>query len=64
MEIQHNSIVNAIIELSDLRIVTGDQAGYITLFTIDYENEQWTKIAEEKAHATWVHSFCELSDYR
>ena len=46
MEIEHHSIVNAITELSDSRIVTGDQDGYITLFSINYEKEQWTKITE------------------
>ena len=38
-EIEHHSDVYSITELSDLRIVTGDDDGYLTLFTVDYEKE-------------------------
>ena len=63
-EIKHNSYVYSITELSDLRIATGDSAGYLTLFTVDYEKEQWTKIKEEKGHNDCITSLCELSGNR
>ena len=63
-EIKHNTDVWSIIELSDLRIATGDEDGYITLFTVDYEKEQWTKIKEEKGHNNGITSLCELSGNR
>ena len=47
-EIKHHSPVSLITELSDLRIATGDDDGYLTLFKVNYDNEQWTKIKEEK----------------
>ena len=37
--IQNNSLISSITELSDSRIATGDDAGYLTLFTVDYEND-------------------------
>ena len=49
-DIKHNSLVRSITELSDLRIATGDRAGYLTLFAVDEEREQWTKLKEEKGH--------------
>ena len=60
-EIEHKSDVWSITELSDLRIATGDDKGYITLFTIDYEKERWTKLNEELGHDNGVNSLCELS---
>ena len=63
-EIEHNSSVYSITELSDLRIATGDYDGYLTLFTVDYEKEQWTKIKEEKGHNDCISSLCELSGNR
>ena len=63
-EIKHNSSVYSITELSDSRIATGDGAGYLTLFTVDYEKEQWTKIKEEKGHNGYIASLCELSGNR
>ena len=63
-EIKHNSYVYSITELSDSRIATGDGAGYLTLFTVDYANEQWTKIKEEKGHNYGITSLCELSGNR
>ena len=53
--------MSSITELSDLRIATGDGDGYLTLITVDYEKEQWTKIKEEKGHNGSINSLCELS---
>ena len=63
-EIKHHSGVCSITELRDLRIATGDTAGYLTLFTVDYANEQWTKIKEEKGHNGYIASLCELCGNR
>ena len=63
-EIQHKSRVFAIIELNDLRMVTGDRGGYITLFAVDGKKEQWTKVKEEKGHISSINYLCELSRNR
>ena len=61
MEIEHNTDVRSILELSDLKIAIEDGDGYITLFSIDYEKEQWTKIKEHQGHDKSICSLCELS---
>ena len=63
-EMLHNSRVMSIIELSNLRIVTGDGKGYLTLFKVDYEKEQWTKITEKKEHNDGINCLCELRGNR
>ena len=49
-EIEHNSNVLSITELSNSRMLTGDSDGYIRLFAVDDEKGQWTKKKEEKGH--------------
>ena len=61
LEIEHKSGVRSMIELKDLRIVTGDYDGYIRLFTIDYAKKQWTQLKEHKGHNHRITSFCEMS---
>ena len=64
MDIKHKANIFSIIELNDLRIATGDSIGYISLFSIDYEKEQWTKFKEEKGHSESINSLCELNGNR
>ena len=40
MEIEHKDNVSSITELSDLRIATGNEEGYLTLFIVDYDKGQ------------------------
>ena len=56
-EIQHKGHVRSITELNDSRIATGDAEGYIRLFTVDDDKEQWTKIKEEKGHGKGITPF-------
>ena len=63
-EIKHNTDVWSITELSNSRIATGDKDGYITLFALDDDKEEWTKIKEEKGHDYGINSLCEISGNR
>jgi WD40 repeat protein len=64
MDIKHKANIFSIIELNDLRIATGDSIGYISLFSIDYEKEQWTKLREHQGHNKCITSLCELNENR
>ena len=61
MELDHKSTVLSVLELKDLRLATGDFNGYIRLFSIDYEQQQWIKANEHKGHNDGITSLCELS---
>ena len=63
-EIKHNTYVGSITELSNSRMATGDRYGYLTLFAVDDDREQWTKKKEEKGHDNYINSLCELSGNR
>ena len=60
-EIQHNTDISSITELNNSRVATGDKDGYISLFAVDDEKEQWTKLKEEKGHDSCITSLFELS---
>ena len=60
-EIQHNTDISSITELNNLRVATWDKDGYITLFAVDDEKEQWTKLKEEKGQNSCITSLFELS---
>ena len=59
--IEHKVHVWSILELNDLRLATGDANGNLTVFSIDYENNEWTKIIEEKGHNGSILYLDELS---
>ena len=63
-EIKHKNEVWSIIELSNLRIPTGDADGYLTLCAADYDKEEWTKLKEEKQHDKGITSLCEIGGNR
>ena len=63
-EIKHNTHVHSITELSNSRMVTGDEKGYMRLFAVDANKGEWTKKKEEKGHDGWIGSLCELSGNR
>lgn len=62
MDIKHRADVWSVIELSDLRIATGDRDGYLTLFKIDYDKNKWTKLNEEKCHYKSITFLSEFND--
>ena len=56
--------MSSITELSDLKIATGEVGGYLTLFKVDYNKEQWIKIKEHKGHNGSINSLLELNGNR
>ena len=50
MLLKHIPYICSITKLSNLEIVIRYGKGYITLFTVDDENEQWTKIKENEGY--------------
>ena len=64
MEIEHNADVSSILELNDLKIVTGDYKGCISLFSIDYEKDQWQKLKELQGHNDCINSLSKLNEKR
>ena len=63
-EIEYKSRVTSIVELKVSRIVTGNYNGYITLFSVNYEKEQWTPIKEHKGHNDRINCLCKFSQNR
>ena len=61
MEIEQKTYISSVIELNDLRIATGDYGGKISIYSIDYEKEQWKINTELKGHNGYISSLYELN---
>lgn len=64
MYIKHKGIVFSILELNNSKIARGDNTGCLSLFSIDYDKNKYTKLTEHEAHDSCIYSLCELSENR
>ena len=60
MDIKHKGIVFSILEYIDLKIATGNNACCLSLFSVDYGKNKYTKFTEHEEHDSYLDSLCEL----